>query len=73
MVEILRLEQRYEVDLHGLSEAEARAMVLCSLLSLQSSYKEGQPIESDLVIITGGTLTGNMNVACLIHDNKGQR
>ena len=42
-----------KLDLHGFSEREARAAVLCGLRSVQLAYDADVPIQSDFVIITG--------------------
>eukprot|EP00897_Mesotaenium_endlicherianum_P002183 jgi/Mesen1/1993/ME000147S01090 len=42
------------IDLHGLSQAEARTVVLSVLRILKERHLEGLPVEADLVISTGG-------------------
>lgn len=61
MVEILGITHDLMMDLHRLSEAEARAAVLCGLLSLQTAHQKGAPLKADLTIITGAPLLPGLN------------
>lgn len=68
MVDILGIRHQSTLDLHRLSAAEARASVLCALLSLQSAAKAGMQPEADLTIITGTcqpAKLGQTRAACL--------
>ena len=53
MKDILGISHSCQLDLHGLSEVEARATVLCGLLASQLEHEAGNAVTSDFVIITG--------------------
>ena len=53
MKDVLGISHSSQLDLHGLSEVEARAAVLCGLLASQLEHEAGNAVTSDFVIITG--------------------
>ena len=53
MKDVLGISHSCQLDLHGLSEVEARAAVLCGLLASQLEHEAGNAVTSDFVIITG--------------------